>query len=1056
MATELKVIQNFMKVLTGSKGDSSKHATKSLDDAVYYASNGRFTSLQDAIDTFADGVAYANQLSLNQKKRWLAENCGIIMDNEDTGALTGQDAGGTLKTSKSVVNENGNSYYGSYPSSSTVIGGVEFEWPDASSLSSRQQQIICRLKDNWLPAAVKLVKETYDVNFSSDKIVVSFENVKNNTLAHADYRWKRSTGTTYNYELVVNEYNFANLDLSSEDGDSGESSGKIDRTLAHELTHSLMDMGIQYVNEVPAAIMEGLAEATHGADDFRYNAIYSSLNLSKEYIKYVLNCEQSGTDNNYTKPPEEVYPVGYMFIRYLARECATSGVPNYQNDPEYLPYYGQYYRKNRSEVIVKRTSEKIDTVNLNNYAETVTRLDASNYNYEGMDIIGSDRSETFILSNFASHITPGGGNDVIYDYNYDKYCGKRYYFGNNDGTNIISGFNGGKQRNQDYESRIYLTKGVVDGISYSNGILKIWSDNTDIAVHNITKRYSDSELHGLKIIDSLGNANVYRFFENGDTVWYCDENTWKTKAIIQMDTSSQYFYSYDKKKVRLTNKFSGNVDINKFYNTVTSINASDVTSNLTITGNSGISAICLGKGNDTLIYGKGMGDEYIYNFNSGDQVKSKNGSVMVTAGAAGNDLYLCFGSAGSASYTDRAILKGMYGKTFKYNGQTSLALNRSIGETITYGKGMGDEYIYNFNSGDQVKSKNGSVMVTAGAAGNDLYLCFGSAGSTSYTDRAILKGMYGKTFKYNGQTSLALNRWTNETITYGKGMGDEYIYNFNSGDQVKSKSGSAMITAGAVDNDLYLCFGSAGSTSYTDRAILKGMYGKTFKYNGQTSLALNRSIGETITYGKGMGDEYIYNFNSGDQVKSKSGSAMITAGAAGNDLYLCFGSAGSTSYTDRVILKGMYGKTFKYNGQTSLALNRWVSETITYGKGMGDEVVYNFNDGDQIRTKNGSSVTKVSISGRDAWLHYGSGNDILKLVGLAGKTFMMDGKRTTIRMSNGRATMFVDNSSGSAYQKSSLNYLTQVQSNESIGSSLALDTNLMNKNNNVHLAYAHC
>ena len=107
------VIRNFISSLD----NTTKSGTAALDEAVASVSN--FKSWTNLIDTMAnDCAAYAGN-----GNGFLQEMCGIILNNSDTGAITGSDAGnGTAKTAESVVPESGD---WTYPeSSSFTVDGL--------------------------------------------------------------------------------------------------------------------------------------------------------------------------------------------------------------------------------------------------------------------------------------------------------------------------------------------------------------------------------------------------------------------------------------------------------------------------------------------------------------------------------------------------------------------------------------------------------------------------------------------------------------------------------------------------------------------------------------------------------------------------------------------------------------------------------------------------------------------------------------------------------------------------------------------------------------------
>ena len=206
MSTELSVIQKLVQSLF----KTSKKGKAALDEAVRASSGGKFISMQGVIDDFISKVtSQTTNLTMTGKKNWLASTCGIIMDNEDTGAITGADVGSSTqaKTAHTIVDEHGvTSYYSGYPTSATVIEGVTFSWPNQSSLNASEQTMVRRLRDTWLPAAMKLVEKTYGVRFpAGKKVEVIFYSSNDNTLASAGYR-HNAKGSDFSLNINMNYF----------------------------------------------------------------------------------------------------------------------------------------------------------------------------------------------------------------------------------------------------------------------------------------------------------------------------------------------------------------------------------------------------------------------------------------------------------------------------------------------------------------------------------------------------------------------------------------------------------------------------------------------------------------------------------------------------------------------------------------------------------------------------------------------------------------------------------------------------------------------------------
>ena len=100
MATQQGVIQAFMKSLdtTTKKGETA------LDAATKAGSSSKFSSFQNSKTSMINDCKNANK----NGEDFLKVYCGIDLDNDDTGAITGWDAGGsTVKTKNSIVPESG-------------------------------------------------------------------------------------------------------------------------------------------------------------------------------------------------------------------------------------------------------------------------------------------------------------------------------------------------------------------------------------------------------------------------------------------------------------------------------------------------------------------------------------------------------------------------------------------------------------------------------------------------------------------------------------------------------------------------------------------------------------------------------------------------------------------------------------------------------------------------------------------------------------------------------------------------------------------------------------
>ena len=126
--TQQEAIKIFMSVLNthgysviSSSDETTNHTVSKqmLDEAIRTCSG--YDGIEDAISKFISACTNATGDTVNAK---LLEVCGIDLDNDDTGAITGYDAGGSaVKTSQSVVQEKANKYTASTSTAQNITTG---------------------------------------------------------------------------------------------------------------------------------------------------------------------------------------------------------------------------------------------------------------------------------------------------------------------------------------------------------------------------------------------------------------------------------------------------------------------------------------------------------------------------------------------------------------------------------------------------------------------------------------------------------------------------------------------------------------------------------------------------------------------------------------------------------------------------------------------------------------------------------------------------------------------------------------------------------------------
>ena len=302
------VIRNFMSYLDST----ALSGTAALDGAVSSVSN--FKSWSELINTMSnDCAAYAGD-----GNGFLQEMCGIILNNSDTGAITGADAGsGSAKTAESVVPESGE---WTYPAASSfTVNGLTVNINDFDNLDASEQWIVGALYTWWVKEGLSLINSSFGMNFNEAGATVKtlnvyFYNSADGKMAFSNY----STGQkSSELRLNINMHYYENIDTTNPNGvGSSAALTTLDRTIAHELTHAVMSANVDYYNNLPVSFKEGSAELVHGIDDKRYNQIVA---LSGDAATLKNAMAESGLN---------AYAAGYIVLRYLGKQASEGRDPS--------------------------------------------------------------------------------------------------------------------------------------------------------------------------------------------------------------------------------------------------------------------------------------------------------------------------------------------------------------------------------------------------------------------------------------------------------------------------------------------------------------------------------------------------------------------------------------------------------------------------------------------------------------------------------------------------------------------------------------------------------
>ena len=339
VGSELESVKGFL----GALNNTSKSGMAALDEAVAAASGGVFSNMQSLIDQFVSDISANSGTSTDQQKAFLKEYCGIDLDNDDTGAITGKDAGGeTVKTAESVVPETGSTSSWTAPgnmSGTSTFNGLTIHWattfnsdpdanPNPATSNANTDFVLKALNSEWMTSSLNLIADSFDMSFEDSGATVRdidlyLENGgTSGTLAYVT-NWS-SGGKASRLALTVNTSYYSNLDTSNVNGADSGGHTYLDRVLAHELTHAVMAANINNFNDLPAYIKEGMAEVVHGIDDQRTGSILAMANTANsDDLKSMLEAGKNTTAETIDvggAGAETAYAAGFVLLRYMAHQ----------------------------------------------------------------------------------------------------------------------------------------------------------------------------------------------------------------------------------------------------------------------------------------------------------------------------------------------------------------------------------------------------------------------------------------------------------------------------------------------------------------------------------------------------------------------------------------------------------------------------------------------------------------------------------------------------------------------------------------------------------------
>ena len=984
MTTPVGVMQKFMRALMNDKSSSVQ---AKLDYAVRTATNGTFNNINAAINAFIREVTALNDSSMADRKRFLADRCGIIMDNADTGAISGHDAyaGNPVKNAVDIVDEKGDKNTGTYYTL-TTIRGVQFDCRASNASSNNNQKMfLSRLTNVWLDKAMELIEKSYGVSFTE----MGIKTVKINFV---NREWMNRASASLNngqLSLNINLTRYTHYD-NMDDIDFTDENGKVkddalykdnlyfDRVLAHELTHTFMQATVNNVGALPLFVMEGMAELTHGADDDRYREIYSIFDKNSEFLHGLLNVQTTKSDyaNDFME-----YAVGYTFFRFLMQQSATEGKTTVGD----LSLNDYFFNDNHYKCPTNYTDFSVSGTSIIDLSETTADYKVTGDSQDNKIYLGS--------GNITVKFGKGSGHDTIYGFRTNEskieFTDKSFnsFSYNNSGDDVSLTFNAN-------DSLLIKNK--------ANGFFRLDDKWYSVVVGNrngASGTYKNPQY--FNYVKYLGFKDTYNEtirIIKGETVKLTDSNLHEIDVLDARESE---------KRVNLT----GGTSTGTLYGSAYDDDLYGTAGNTTFDGYKGADWIHCGTGIDTIKVSSGTGHDVVSDFDTNkDKVVSVNGGPKMTD-ISGNDVYLYYGN------NDILQLNGVANKTFLLDGWRTVVLPQNKANTVTYAANTayyGSKEYYNtlkvtngerihlydanFHDIDVLNAQSSKKRV-AMAGSNGTSTLYGSA----YDDD--LAGSNGNTtFDGGGSADRIWCKNGVDTILFSVGSNRDVVYDFDvNKDKIKSVN-ATLQKIGTAGNDVYLRY-SAGQ----DVLQIRGIVNKAFLLNDQRTMVMAQDRANMVNYAAGvtyygskskqdtlrvMNGERIHlydsNFHDIDVLNAQSSKKRVAI-AGSNGTSTLYGSA----YDDD--LAGSNGNTTFYGGGSADRI--WCGagvDTIMFSIGSNRDVVHDFDvNKDRIQSVN-ATLQKVGTYGNDVFLRYSAGNDVLQINGIVNKAFLLNGKRTMV------------------------------------------------------------
>lgn len=764
--TQQEVMKTFMTTLK----DTELSGRAALDAAVKASSS--FGSYQEVVNKFYEDW----QNSDGNWHRFLLEKCGIVLDNEDTGAVSGADCGGaSVKGAEDILPSKGKAKYPS-GTSFTVSGLTIYGIPPKETLTADQQYVVKGLYSWWIRDALKQIEESYGMSYTDADAtnarmkLVFVDDPDSDYLAAVAFNTVNGTGKEYeSLFLRVNMAHFKNMSSSDRHG-STDLGFNLDRTLIHELVHGVMASNINYFNDLPNALIEGgTAELIHGIDDERYYAIPQFVQELDNYMK-IFGMDYVASNVDYA-----VYPGGYVFMRYFLKQSADTTFD-----------YDTY-------------REKIAIGNDGGFA--------TNY-FDEVTMTGGAGSDTITNSGKDVSIKAGAGVDVV----------KNYY-----ADDVVINTGNGADTITNYGNRVSIVAGNGnDSIDHASGTMTtIYGGNGNDFIENADE---NNVIYGGAGKDTVSNSGAYTFVDGGAGNDQLEND--KVGATLVGGSGNDTLFTVADESVIFGDAGNDSITVGIDLSAISTVSSADI---LNDTAEDSVSSSSTVIGGARSTVNGGEGDDSIKIFADEVTAFGDEGIDTVTISGANATVY---GDDGADLFDNSGANNYIFG-----GADEDSIYNSGEGATVRLGKGedsitnIGDNSAIYGDAGDDLLYNSGYYTSIYGGSGNDTVINYG-------LDAHISLGAGADTI-YNSGISVTINGGAgndsilNEggSLEIDGGAGNDYIKNFGDHITITGGKGNDSIVNDGGKHLQYNFSSSAGKDTVVGASAGDTLYISSKKYS---------------------------------------------------------------------------------------------------------------------------------------------------------------------------------------------------------------------------------